>query len=319
MIALAITLLASAALCWLYLPVARRLQLLDQPNERSAHSLPTPHGGGVAVLLGLALGAMIAGPWAGDYLLVLGLGIALMIVGVLDDLWNLSVRLRFALYAGCSILLADLLLPSASVFLLVAVSLAILWMVNLYNFMDGIDGIAATQCILACGSAALLAWDRGAPGASEYAFFCLLLAAAQLGFLLWNWPPARLFMGDAGSIPTGLMLSGLTLLGWSGGLLNPACWLILLAVFIADASWTLGCRLVTGQPITQAHSLHAYQRLSRYWGSHLLVDLLLVAINAVWLFPLAWAASSLPDYALILVILAYLPLLVGMVRMRKIA
>ena len=96
-------------------------------------------------------------------------------------------------------------------------------------------------------------------------------------------------------------------------------WLILLAVFIVDASWTLVWRLVSGQPVTQAHSLHAYQRLSRFWRSHVAVDLLLVVINALWLFPLAWAASSYPDYAWILVILAYLPLLAGMVGTRKIA
>jgi Fuc2NAc and GlcNAc transferase len=192
-------------------------------------------------------------------------------------------------------------------------------MVNLYNFMDGIDGIAATQCILACASAALLAWMGRAPGGAEYALFCLLLAAAQLGFLFWNWPPARLFMGDAGSVPTGLLLSGLALLGWAQGLLDLACWLILLAVFITDASWTLLWRLFSGQPVAQAHRLHAYQRLSRYWGSHMLIDVLLMAINAAWLFPLAWAAHSFPEYAFILVILAYLPLLLGMVRVGKFA
>ena len=182
--------------------------------------------------------------------------------------------------------------------------------------MDGIDGIAATQCVLACFGAALLAWLGGAPGSENYAAFCLLLVAAQVGFLFWNWPPARLFMGDAGSVPTGLMLSGLALLGWTEDL---SCWLILLAVFITDASWTLLWRFLTGQPVTQAHSQHAYQRLSRYWQSHLAVDLLLVAINALWLLPLAWAASRLPGYALIFVILAYLPLLIGMVRARKFA
>jgi Fuc2NAc and GlcNAc transferase len=126
-------------------------------------------------------------------------------------------------------------------------------------------------------------------------------------------------MGDAGSVPTGFLLGGLALLGGAQDLLNTACWLILLAVFITDATWTLLWRLVTGQAVTQAHRLHAYQRLSRHWGSHLAVDMLLLAINALWLFPLAWAVQSMPEYTLILVILAYLPLLLGMVRSRKFA
>ncbi len=319
MTALAITLLSSTLLCWLYLPLARRLQLLDRPNERSAHTSPIPHGGGVAILLALVIGVLVSWPWSPGYLLIAGLGALLMVVGVIDDFWNLSVRSRMAVYALCSLLLAWQLLPGMQAFTVIIVALACLWMVNLYNFMDGIDGLAAAQCILACVSAALLAWGHGAPGSADYAVFCLLLATAQFGFLLWNWPPARLFMGDAGSVPTGLMLSGMALLGWTQGILNPACWLILLAFFIADASCTLLWRLFTGQPVTQAHSLHAYQRLSRHWGSHLAVDLLLMALNALWLFPLAWAASILPQYAWILVILAYLPLLLGMVRAGKLA
>jgi Fuc2NAc and GlcNAc transferase len=318
-IALAVTLVTSALLCGLYLPLSRRLQLVDRPNERSSHSLPTPHGGGVAILLALAAGLFLSGPWSSEYLVIAGLGMLMMVVGVLDDLRSLSVRLRIAVYALCSLLLAWLLLPSAQLFILFAVALATVWMVNLYNFMDGIDGIAATQCILACFGAALLAWLGGAPGGQDYALFCLLLVAAQVGFLVWNWPPARLFMGDAGSVPTGLLLSGLTLHGWAQGVLDPACWIILLAIFVTDASWTVLWRFFSGQPVTQAHSLHAYQRLSRHWGSHLAVDLLLMVINALWLFPLAWAASMLPAYAWIFVILAYLPLLVGMVRVRKFA
>ena len=109
------------------------------------------------------------------------------------------------------------------------------------------------------------------------------------------------------------------LLGAVQGFLNPACWLILLAVFITDASYTLVWRLFTGQAVTKPHRLHAYQRLSRHWQSHLSVDFLLLAINAVWLFPLAWAAQSTPDYALIMVILAYLPLLLGMAKIRHFA
>jgi len=323
---LLLTLVLSVALCGIYLRFAHRMQLLDRPNERSSHSRPTPHGGGVPLFLAFALGLALSGYWygpiPGDYLVLLFTALFLMFLGVVDDLRGLSVSLRMALYGLCCLLTAGYLLPpvSGGIALLAWVliwAFILLWSLNLYNFMDGIDGIAALQCILACGSAALLSW-LGA-GEGGYALFCLLLAAAHLGFMCWNWPPARLFMGDAGSVPTGFLLASLALLGWVQGQLNPLCWLILLAAFVTDASWTLLWRAATGQPFTQPHRLHAYQRLSRHFGSHLAVDMVLVALNALWLFPLAWGAQSWPKYGFLLVILAYLPLVWGMAKARRLA
>jgi Fuc2NAc and GlcNAc transferase len=242
-----------------------------------------------------------------------------MLVGVVDDLFGLSVRLRFALYGLCSLVVAELLLQPGTAavgWLLTGFwVLVLLWSMNLFNFMDGIDGIAAIQCIVACGSAALLVLYRG--GTPAYVLFCLLLAAAHLGFLLWNWPPARLFMGDSGSVPTGFLLAGLALLGTVQNQLSPLCWLILLAPFVVDATATLLWRMATGQPVARPHRLHAYQRLSRYWDSHLAVDMLLLALNGLWLAPLAWAVEIWPKYGFLLVILAYLPLLAGMAKIRK--
>jgi len=327
-----ITLLLSAALCGVYLLLARRWQILDTPNERSSHRRPTPHGGGVPLLLafagGLLLAAVSRGAWGGGFITLAVAALFLMLLGVIDDLRGLSVRLRFAVYSVlCLLVAAALLSPVLShelannmlrggVLVLFAAT-AMLWSLNLYNFMDGIDGIAATQCVVACSSAALLAWGTG--GGGSYALFCLLLAASHLGFLMWNWPPARLFMGDAGSVPTGFLLAGLALLGAVQGQLNPLCWLILLAGFITDATCTLVWRMVSGQPFTQPHRLHAYQRLSRHWGSHLAVDMLLLGLNALWLTPLAWAVQIWPNYGFLLVILAYLPLLWGMAKTAKFA
>ena len=325
---LLVTALLSALLCGLYLRLARRWQILDTPNERSSHQQPTPHGGGVPLLLAFAAGMLLTswwyGPWGQAYVTLAVAALFLMLLGVLDDLRGLPVRLRFALYSLCCLLVAEILLqpvlpqsvPLAGVMVILA-ALAMLWSLNLYNFMDGIDGIAAIQCIVACCSAALLSW--GAVGSSSYGLFCLLLAAGHFGFLVWNWPPARLFMGDAGSVPSGFLLAGLALLGAVQGQLNPACWLVLLAVFITDATCTLVWRILSGQPFTRPHRLHAYQRLSRHWGSHLAVDMLLLALNALWLFPLAWALQIWPNYGLLLVILAYLPLLYGMVKIGKLA
>ena len=319
---LLLTLLLSAVLCGVYLHMARRLQILGRPNERSSHSLPTPHGGGVPLLLAMAVGMGLAGEsWQQDYLLFIAVALLLVVIGVVDDLRGLSVRLRMGLYCLCCVLAVGVILgPGVGggfvglIVLLMAV-FALLWMLNLYNFMDGIDGYAATQCILACGSASLLAWRGGAD--SQYLLFCLLLAAAQVGFLFWNWPSARLFMGDAGSVPTGFLLGAVALLGDIQGYLPLACWLILLGAFIVDASITLLWRMATGQAYTQPHRLHAYQRLSRHLGGHLPVVFILLALNGLWLFPLAWAVAIYPKFSILLVILAYLPLVVGMAKVRK--
>jgi Fuc2NAc and GlcNAc transferase len=325
--ALLVTLLASTLFCGIYLRLARRWRLLATPNARSSHRMPTPHGGGAPLLLAFALGLLAAAlwhaPWATSYLVLAAVAMLLMLLGIADDLRALPVSLRFAAYGACCLAALLLLLPlpvSGSpwwdALLLSLATLAMLWLVNLYNFMDGIDGIAAIQCLLACCSAALLSWSRGG---HEYALFCLLLAAGQLGFLVWNWPPARLFMGDAGSIPTGFLLAGLAVVGAVEGHLGVACWLILLAVFITDATWTLLWRVASGQAFMQAHRLHAYQRLSVHWNSHQRVDLLFTGVFCGWLLPLAWLCEIYPKYAFLLVILAYIPLLAAMAKTRPIA
>jgi Fuc2NAc and GlcNAc transferase len=319
-----VTLVLSVILCGIYLRFARTRNLLDAPTERSSHSSPTPHGGGAALLsaftLGILLAVQIYGAWDDSFVALVVAALLLMGLGLIDDLRGLSVRSRLVVYGVICLLVAVILLQDVltahaalGIPLVLLAALALLWLINLYNFMDGIDGIAALQALLTCCGAATLVWLTGRD--SEYVLFCLLLAAAHGGFLVWNYPPARLFMGDAGSVPTGFLLAGLAILGAAQGQLNPLCWLVLLAVFITDATWTLLWRMATGQAFTQPHRLHAYQRLSRYWGSHLGVDRLLLAINILWLFPLALAIVKWPELGLFLVFLAYLPLLFGMAKM----
>jgi len=316
------TLVLSAALCGLYLRLARRWQIVDTPNARSSHEIPTPHGGGVPLLLAFFIGLGLCTPWVFDYLWLAGMAALLMVLGVVDDFRGLSIRIRFALYGLASVSSAFILLRSFSadptlswLILGLCYSFVLLWALNLYNFMDGIDGIAAAQCIFACAGAAFLVGSD--PSDKPYMLFCLLLAVSQLGFLLWNWAPARLFMGDAGSIPTGFLLAGLAGYGAIQDLLSFSTWLVLLAAFITDASWTLVWRMVTGQSFMSAHKLHAYQRLSRHWRSHSAVVWLLSAIQIFWLFPIAWALQQWPENALYLVILAYFPLLLGMAKVTK--
>lgn len=326
MILLPGTFLLSVLLCGVYLRFARARNILDAPNARSSHSQPTPHGGGAALLVAFAAGLLLStlahGSWGEPFLLLIAAASILAVLGLIDDLHGLSVRVRLSMYTAVCLGVATVLLhdtlatnPLHAVGLVLVAALAMLWLLNLYNFMDGIDGIAALQTVLACTAAAGLSWLSS--GDAAYSRFCLLLAAAHCGFLVWNFPPARLFMGDAGSVATGFLLAGLALVGAVQGQLNPLCWAVLLAVFVTDASWTLVWRIATGQSFTQAHRSHAYQRLSRKWNSHLKVDMLLLAINLLWLVPLAVALQFWPQYSLILVFLAYLPLVCGMAKIRS--
>jgi Fuc2NAc and GlcNAc transferase len=326
-IAVLLALLLSALLCGVYWRFALRNQILDRPNERSSHEAPTPHGGGAALIVaffvGMLLSARLYGGWDTGFISIAAAALLLTALGVLDDLRGLSVRLRLSIYAiTCLWIAVELLRPlpwlmPGDAILVFSATLVMLWSLNLYNFMDGIDGLAATQAVIACACAALLSFFS--VGYSQYVLFCLLLAAAHVGFLFWNWPRARLFMGDAGSVSTGFLLAALAMLGLAQGYLNPVCWAVLLAAFITDATYTLLWRVFTGQPFTQPHRLHAYQRLARYWGSHLNVDLLLLALSALWLFPLAWGVQEWPENTLSLVILAYVPLILGMASLHRLA
>ncbi len=324
----AVTFLLSLLLCGVYLQLARRWQIVDRPNDRSSHERPTPHGGGIGLIvafsLGLMLVAVLHGSWPSSYYLLAMGAQVLMVLGVVDDLVDLSRALRFGIYGVVCLLVAVIVVPAAFVdggpllWLAVAcAAFAMLWLLNLYNFMDGIDGLAGLQAVFAAGAAGVLCLVL--TGDTRYALCCLLLAAAHLGFLYWNRPPARLFMGDAGSVPTGFLLAALALYGHVQGALSGLAWLILLALFITDATWTLLWRIARGEPFTRPHRLHAYQRLSRHWGSHARVDALFVAIALLWLLPLAGAAAAWPEWGFFLVILAYLPLLPGMAIARRFA
>ena len=322
MIILLSTFVLSGLFCGLYIVFARRWHLVDRPNERSAHEKPTPHGGGLPLLLAFCVGCILAAPWGLDYTWLVIMTVCLMVLGVVDDFRDLSASLRFVLYSlicmSTAAFLFRMSLQSPTLFVLLQVAglaFALLWALNLYNFMDGIDGLAASQCVLACVGAALLA--KSGVDSDNYARFCLLLGVSQMGFLVWNWAPARLFMGDAGSIPTGFLMAGLAAYGSISGELSFATWAVLLAVFITDASYTLAWRLFTGQAFTQAHKLHAYQRLSRHWRSHRRVVLLVMGINVIWLYPIAWATHQWPMNTPYLVILAYIPLLIGVAKIVK--
>ncbi|MHB8353688.1 MAG: MraY family glycosyltransferase [Burkholderiales bacterium] len=303
---------------WAVWRVAPQLGLVALPTARSSHRQPTPHGGGLGmVLAGTLVGGGLA--WeAGVALLgqVLGLAAVLALVGLRDDLSPLPARVRFALQAVvCTGFLSLLGLQAAPLSILFTVLLLGLWWVNLFNFMDGIDGLAAAQALFMLGVAALLAaW--GHPERLTQPLWVMMpcLAAAAAGFLLVNWPPAKIFMGDVGSTWIAFMIFALALLSILDGWLNALTWLILGTGFIADASVTLFIRILTGQRWTEAHRSHAYQRLARRWHSHRKVTLGMLAFNLLWLLPLAGVAQRAPQWGLALLLLAYAPALLAVLR-----
>jgi Fuc2NAc and GlcNAc transferase len=304
--------------------IAGRLALLDVPNHRSSHTTPTPSGGGIGIvvsfLCGLIYASCLGGLIPDRFLAALTAGAVLVAgIGYWDDVHTLPARFRLPVHILAALLLvwgADQeavvrlgtwqpALPQPLLALLLV--LAVVWFLNLYNFMDGIDGLAGSEGVFVAGGAALLMALRG--GGHE-SLLALIVAVACLGFLIWNWPPARIFMGDVGSGFLGFVLAALALRSaiYSDAL-PLACWLILPGVFVADATITLLRRMARGEKWYAAHRSHAYQYAAAFYGRHRPVTLVVAAINLLWLLPLSLLCVILPGFEVPLVILAYLPLL----------
>lgn len=295
-------------------------ELMDVPNARSSHDVPTPRGGGLAVVVTFEA-ALIVGWLTGfiDGNYVWGLGGAGAIVatlGFLDDHGHIPAKWRLAghfLASGWLLLSLGNLPPVVSgdtIFLsgmtaLLFLWLYLVWLLNLYNFMDGIDGIAGIEAVTVCLGGALINWLAGMAGG---ALLPLLLGVAMAGFLVWNLPPARIFMGDVGSGFTGLVLGGLSLYAMAQAPHLFWAWLILLGVFIVDATVTLLRRMLAGYPPHQAHRSHGYQYASRRFRSHRVVTLAVGVINLAWLLPLAALVSLDLLPGVIGLVIAYAPL-----------
>jgi UDP-GlcNAc:undecaprenyl-phosphate GlcNAc-1-phosphate transferase len=286
------------AICWLTLGwLLRRGRLpMDHPNERSLHATPTPRIGG----LGIMAGVFVAAVWLADAALlpVMLAAFALAAMSVLDDVRGLPVRVRFLAHfvaaVGC------LLALGLAGWGLLAATLALVWMTNLYNFMDGSDGLAGGMAAIGFGALSLAAWLGDAPG---LAAFSGSIAAAALAFLRFNFPPARVFMGDAGSIPLGFLAASLGILG---AMQHVWPWLFPLLVFspfIVDASVTLMRRALRGEKIWRAHRSHYYQRVVLLGASHRQLALTAYALMLV-MAALAFALVFLPQHTAWVLILS---------------
>jgi UDP-N-acetylmuramyl pentapeptide phosphotransferase/UDP-N-acetylglucosamine-1-phosphate transferase len=233
---------------------------LDVPNRRSLHVRAVPRSGGLAMMTGILVGfALMQTP------LVIVLPAAVLVVfSHLDDASGLPIPLRFGVQLAAAAAFAYGALPTFGLPTLALILIGTLWAINLYNFMDGSDGLAGGMTVLGFSFLGTGAWISG-----DIALVadCAIVAAAGAAFLLFNFPPARLFMGDAGSIPVGFLAAALSLAGWRDGdwpFWFPAA---VFAPFIVDATLTLAKRLLSGERVWDAHRKHYYQRLVRMgWG-----------------------------------------------------
>jgi Fuc2NAc and GlcNAc transferase len=321
---LATLFLSGIAASWLLTSSMRRYALradiLDRPNERSSHSVPTPRGGGVAIVLSFLLLTGVSGLFGGvDGRLgtaLAGGGALVALLGYIDDRSHLSARWRFLGHAAAAVWALVWIGPMPPVPMFgtsidlgpaatVIAGVYVVWSINLFNFMDGIDGIASTEAICVSLGGALVGWLMQPSGSWPVA---VLFAACVVGFLCWNFPPARIFMGDSGSGFLGLVVAVLAL--WSGRAAPELVWswLVLCGCFMVDATVTLLRRVLRHERFYEAHRSHAYQYASRRHGSHQKVTLAVAAINVAWLLPIAVAVALRRIDGLAALLLAYAPL-----------
>ncbi len=288
-----------------------RLYLLDHPNERSLHRVPTPRTGGVAVLVSTVCGFVLTAlagrwdPWLAASLStstvtwLLSAAAVLAAVSFCDDRWGLPIGLRFGAQIIAALALvvgADLALRSVWIPFFGSLDLGwaawpvtvvfLVWMTNLYNFMDGMDGFAGGMTLVGFGFLAYFAWRE----AHAFVFtLSLMVAMGAAGFLPSNFPPARIFMGDVGSVPIGFLAGALTLLGQRDGLFDVWVPIMVFSPFILDATATVIRRALRGERVWEAHRVHYYQRLVLSgWGHRrtVLAEYALMACCgiAAWLY-----------------------------------
>ncbi len=321
-ILLSIAFILSLAMTYSILLFAKKNHLIDIPNARSSHQHATPRGGGLAIVLSFLLGSIIL---CFQSLISLKLALtlclgggALALIGFYDDVKSLPANIRFLVH----LLAASLALYWIGNFSeltiaqyhwawgwlgYLATGILIVWLINLTNFMDGIDGIASIQTLtVVIGAITLLLLTKHSILISPFA----LLFATVLGFLMFNWPPAKIFMGDVGSGFLGYVT--IVLLLYACHQTHTQCWpwLILLGTFLVDATLTLLTRMLTGQAWLQAHCQHAYQYAAKYFGQHKIVSTAVGIINLVWLLPWSIAALHWTRDGFYCLICAYAPLIV---------
>jgi Fuc2NAc and GlcNAc transferase len=265
-------------------------KLLDIPNVRSSHTMPTPRGGGIAIVIVLLIAGVLSlflpGAEVQLLLCLLLTTLAFAVLGWQDDKHDLSASFRFLIQLMIAALCCAWLLWTgsgwsmtvSSVILFVLSIFWIVWMVNVYNFMDGIDGISAIESIVLGVTTSY--WFTMAESTS-LAIVCIAVVGSAVGFLRWNWSPAKIFMGDVGSLALGGFFATLAIIGTTALDIPFIAFLILYAVYLMDAGITLLTRIIKKERWWQAHRSHFYQRAVQSGFSHAQVSLAVMAVNII--------------------------------------
>lgn len=276
--------ITAALIAWMLKSRFGRL-VLDHPNERSLHADPVPRTGGLAIMCALTCVGVVLLPAS---LLWLVPALLLALLSFVDDVRGLPVTMRFAVQLAVAAAFAAWVLAGLPLVWIAAATLVTAWLANLYNFMDGSDGLAGGMAAIGFGCSGLAALGAGQ---IDLAAASLSITGAAAAFLVFNLHPARIFMGDVGSIPLGFLAAALGLLGWRAGAWPLWFPLLVFSPFVVDATVTLARRLLRGDRVWQAHKEHYYQRLVRMgWGhrrtafAEYLV-MLAAGVSAVWAAP----------------------------------
>ena len=302
---------------------------LDIPNERSSHSLPTPRGAGIAIVATFFVGLLILlvndTISSRNFFTLAAPGFIVALIGRLDDLGRVtSAKLRLVGHFICASIavwlatgLPALPLTESIIDFGVAGDIAaviyLVWMLNLFNFMDGIDLITGIQTLTTCLGAAILlvvSTDSG------LWLLVAVMAAAIFGFMCFNLPPAKIFLGDVGSGFIGFTIGAISLVVGKDEPLVAWSMIILLSVFVTDATVTLLRRLLNREHVYVAHRTHAYQHLSKKLNHHLPVSVGIGAINMFFLLPIAWLVSESVIVPIFGLLISYVPLVIVAVLLK---
>ena len=324
MLTFLVLLISSLIGLMLFLRLAPAMKLIDAPTTRGLHEVPTVVGGGIVPIAIMAAFLALSGalPFATTIAAMMA---GLAVVGLLDDRWSIPTLIRLVCYLSAGLALPTMVVPPETMPLAVLLMLGggVAWCINLVNFMDGADGLVVLQTLSVAVGLGLIATfapemggSRGVLSSGLLSGLCAALFACFAPLLFFNWPPARLFMGDAGAVPLGFYLALLGLvalyidntLGW--------VWLVLMMPFLIDSGFTLCIRLLNGYAPHIAHRDHAYQRLTFRAGSSLPVILGLLAMQVAWQFPLAVTIVTTQVFPPLLVLLSAIPALIVVVYAR---
>lgn len=311
---------------FVYLRIASKHGPYAIPNYRSLHRKVTPKGGGIIVAISALSGFAALYGREGlsvKYVMVLFFGgILVALAGFADDRFDIPARYRLAVQLAAALWICfwfrglpplDLGVARVNLGMVghVILIVSLLWFYNLYNFIDGIDGMASSATIF---TSLTMGFVMLSQKQHTLALILWLLAAANIGFIVFNWPPAKMFLGDSGTSFVSYIFSAVLLVSLWNNAVSIWVWLIVFGCYLADTTTTTVTRALTVSQWYLPHRSHAYQNLARIWNNHLKVLLVVLSIDICWLLPLTLVALKYSDYAVIATLIAYVPLVMFSVK-----